>query len=70
MKNQQNFVSSATNKVASGYVLPSDDVDYYENDIEAAKEKNGEDEDEIMDDEEEDQDDIDPDENKDDAADS
>ena len=54
MKNQQNFVSSAANKGTSGYVLPSDDVDYYDNDIDAGTEKNGEDEDEIMDEEEED----------------
>lgn len=56
MKNQQNFVGQATNKGTAGYVLPNDDVDYYDNDIEAANDKNDEDEDEdeMMDEDEED----------------
>lgn len=70
MKNQSNYNSSGVNTGTvggAGYVLPNDDVDYYDNDIEAAIEKGEEEEeeDEMMDDGEEDQDDVDPDENKD-----
>ena len=54
MKNQQNFSGKTANTGTAGYVLPNDDVDYYDNDIEAANEKNDEEEDEMMDDGEED----------------